>query len=206
MRGGGRAAAARAGCDHRASIKTVAQANAAPFDHARLCRDRRRVRDARRRTTPMRRSAWPACATSSPHSAPARAICRSAALPESTRGNARRVIAAGADGVAVISALSMHPIPQAAARELRGVVDAALAQEAGMTADRGHHRRIGFQRRRRHPGRPQDLFRARRLWRLGDHRAHRAEHPRRDRRSTTCRRDFIAAQIDAVSPISMSTR
>jgi thiamine-phosphate pyrophosphorylase len=41
--------------------------------------------------------------------------------------NAVPVIAAGADGVAVISALSMKPDPQAAARELRGIVDAALA-------------------------------------------------------------------------------
>ncbi len=40
--------------------------------------------------------------------------------------NAAPVIAAGADGVAVISALSMRPDPQAAARELRGIVDAAL--------------------------------------------------------------------------------
>ena len=41
-------------------------------------------------------------------------------------GNAAPVIAAGADGVAVISALSMKADPRAAARELRGVVDAAL--------------------------------------------------------------------------------
>jgi thiamine-phosphate pyrophosphorylase len=41
-------------------------------------------------------------------------------------GNARDVITAGADGVAVISAVSMTADPQAAARELRGVVDAAL--------------------------------------------------------------------------------
>jgi thiamine-phosphate pyrophosphorylase len=40
--------------------------------------------------------------------------------------NAAAVIAAGADGVAVISALSMKPDPEAAARELRGIVDAAL--------------------------------------------------------------------------------
>ena len=45
--------------------------------------------------------------------------------------NAAPVIAAGADGVAVISALSMQPDPQAAARELRGIVDAALAARAG---------------------------------------------------------------------------
>jgi thiamine-phosphate pyrophosphorylase len=40
--------------------------------------------------------------------------------------NAAAAIAAGADGVAVISALSMKSDPEAAARELRGVVDAAL--------------------------------------------------------------------------------
>ena len=41
-------------------------------------------------------------------------------------GNAADVIAAGADGIAVISALSMLADPQSAARELRGVVDFAL--------------------------------------------------------------------------------
>ena len=43
-------------------------------------------------------------------------------------GNAADVIAAGADGVAVISALSLAPDPGKAARELRGVVDAVLAR------------------------------------------------------------------------------
>ena len=42
--------------------------------------------------------------------------------------NAPDVIAAGADGVAVISALSLAPAAQEAARNLRGVVDAALAK------------------------------------------------------------------------------
>lgn len=42
--------------------------------------------------------------------------------------NAAETIAAGADGVAVISALSLAPDPQAAARTLRSTVDAALAQ------------------------------------------------------------------------------
>ena len=40
--------------------------------------------------------------------------------------NAAEVIAAGADGVAVISALSLAPDPAAAARALRGIVDATL--------------------------------------------------------------------------------
>jgi len=44
--------------------------------------------------------------------------------------NAAPVIAAGADGVAVISALSMQADPQAAARQLRDVVDAALTTRA----------------------------------------------------------------------------
>ena len=42
--------------------------------------------------------------------------------------NADAVIAAGADGVAVISALSLAPDPQAAARDLRSIVEAALAK------------------------------------------------------------------------------
>jgi thiamine-phosphate pyrophosphorylase len=41
--------------------------------------------------------------------------------------NAAQVIAAGADGIAVISALSLADDPQAAARELRAIVDAALS-------------------------------------------------------------------------------
>jgi thiamine monophosphate synthase len=38
------------------------------------------------------------------------------------------VIEAGADGVSVISALSLAPDPEKAARELLGVVDAAIAK------------------------------------------------------------------------------
>ena len=43
-------------------------------------------------------------------------------------GNAAGTIKAGAGGVAVISALSLAPDPTAAARELRDMVDTALAQ------------------------------------------------------------------------------
>jgi thiamine-phosphate pyrophosphorylase len=42
--------------------------------------------------------------------------------------NAGAVIGAGADGIAVISALSLAPDPAAAARGLREVVDAMLAK------------------------------------------------------------------------------
>ena len=42
--------------------------------------------------------------------------------------NAEAVIAAGADGIAVISALALAGDPQAAARDLRAIVEAALAK------------------------------------------------------------------------------
>ena len=45
-------------------------------------------------------------------------------------GNAAEVIAAGADGVAVISALSQSSDPAGAARTLRGIVDAMLAKRS----------------------------------------------------------------------------
>jgi thiamine-phosphate pyrophosphorylase len=52
-------------------------------------------------------------------------LCGIAGIDASNAGEA---VAAGADGVAVISALSLQADPQAAARALRAVVDAALAQ------------------------------------------------------------------------------
>ena len=54
-------------------------------------------------------------------------ICAIAGINES---NAADVIAAGADGVAVISALSLAPDPGKAAQNLRAVVDSALARRA----------------------------------------------------------------------------
>jgi thiamine-phosphate pyrophosphorylase len=56
-----------------------------------------------------------------------------------TAENAEAVIAAGADGVCVISALSHRPDPQAAARELRAVVDAALTRYAPKVPAVGAH-------------------------------------------------------------------
>lgn len=47
-------------------------------------------------------------------------------------GNAARVIAAGADGVAVISALSLASDPTNATRELRATVDRALGQRKAL--------------------------------------------------------------------------
>jgi len=57
--------------------------------------------------------------------APALPICGIAGIDA---GNAAAVIGAGADGVAVISALSLVPDPAAAARGVREVVDAMLAK------------------------------------------------------------------------------
>ena len=45
--------------------------------------------------------------------------------------NAGEVVAAGADGIAVISALSLAPDPAAAARRLRAIVDRGLDQRGG---------------------------------------------------------------------------
>jgi thiamine-phosphate pyrophosphorylase len=57
--------------------------------------------------------------------APALPVCGIAGIDAS---NAAEVIAAGADGVAVISALALVPSPETAARQLRDIVDAVLAK------------------------------------------------------------------------------
>jgi thiamine-phosphate pyrophosphorylase len=62
-----------------------------------------------------------------------------------TRDNAAQTIAAGADGVSVISALSKAPDPTAAARELRAVVDAALEKRAPVVPDTREARRARAQ-------------------------------------------------------------
>jgi thiamine-phosphate pyrophosphorylase len=54
--------------------------------------------------------------------------CPICAIAGITEGNAADVIAAGADGVAVISALSLASEPAMAARNLRAAVDGALAR------------------------------------------------------------------------------
>jgi thiamine-phosphate pyrophosphorylase len=57
--------------------------------------------------------------------APDLPVCGIAGIDAS---NAAAVIAAGADGVAVISALSLVPSPETAARQLRDIVDSVLAK------------------------------------------------------------------------------
>ena len=58
----------------------------------------------------------------------AQAVAYASRLLGIDAGNAAQVVEAGADGVAVISALSMAKDPAAAARGLRDVVDRALTQ------------------------------------------------------------------------------
>jgi thiamine-phosphate pyrophosphorylase len=65
----------------------------------------------------------------------------SCAIAGITAANAGATVTAGADGVAVISALSAAPDPRAAARELRKVVDAALAARAPVVPDTRDRRR-----------------------------------------------------------------
>ena len=59
------------------------------------------------------------------HRAPDMPVCGIAGIDAS---NAAEGIAAGADGVAVISALSLVPSPETAAQELREIVDTVLAK------------------------------------------------------------------------------
>lgn len=66
-----------------------------------------------------------------------------------TKDNAAETIAAGADGVSVISALSKAPDPAAAARELRAVIDAALEQRAPVVPDTRDQRRLKAQAEQR---------------------------------------------------------
>ena len=163
------------------SIKTRGAGRGRAARSPRLCRRSAACSRPPRRTIPIRRSARPGLRTSPRRSAAARRSFRSAPSPASTRAMRRcdrgRRRRRRGDLGAVACRRSA-----AAARELRAVVDAALARAGrAMTADRRHHRGLGFGRRRRHPGRPEDVLGARRLWRLGDHRADRAEHAGRHR-------------------------
>jgi thiamine-phosphate pyrophosphorylase len=110
------------------SIKTVAQAQAAPLEHldyiaiggvyATTSKDNT--------STPIGLDGLRTIAVAVRARAPAMPICAIAGINES---NAAGVIAAGADGVAVISALSLAADPAMAAKNLRASVDAALEQQ-----------------------------------------------------------------------------
>jgi thiamine-phosphate pyrophosphorylase len=107
------------------SIKTLDQAAAAPLDvldyvaiggvYATTSKDNT--------SAPIGTGGLRAIATAIRARKPGFPICAIAGI---TAANAAEVIAAGADGVSVISALSLAPDPRQAARELRHVVSNAL--------------------------------------------------------------------------------
>lgn len=109
------------------SIKTVAQAEAAPIDlldyvgiggvFATLSKDNP--------APPIGPAGLVRIAGVFRRRAPQLPLCGIAGIDAT---NAADVIAAGADGIAVIAALSLCNDPQAAARDLRAIVDAALAR------------------------------------------------------------------------------
>ena len=101
------------------SIKTVAQAEAAPLDLLDY------VGVGGVFATSSKENPNPPIAEVFRRRAPSFPLCGIAGIDA---GNAGEAIAAGADGVAVISALSLQNDPQAAAHALRGVVDVALAR------------------------------------------------------------------------------
>ncbi len=109
------------------SVKTVEEAAAAPVDlidyagiggvYATLSKEQK--------TAPIGPQGFARIAAVLRRRAPALPLCGIAGIDAK---NAGAVIAAGADGVAVISALSLNPDPAAAARGLRAIVDAILAK------------------------------------------------------------------------------
>jgi thiamine-phosphate pyrophosphorylase len=110
------------------SIKTTAQAEAAPIDlldyvgvggvFATTSKDNT--------SAPIGAAGLARIADVLRRRAPGFPVCGIAGIDA---GNAAEVIAAGADGIAVISALSLKRDPQAAARELRRIVDTAIGRK-----------------------------------------------------------------------------
>jgi thiamine-phosphate pyrophosphorylase len=109
------------------SLKTVAQANNAPLDHLDYVAigGTFATRSKDNPDAPVGLAGLREIAAVVRKRAPRIPIAAIAGIDAS---NAADVIASGADGVAVISALSLAPDPKAAAQELRGIVDRALAQ------------------------------------------------------------------------------
>jgi thiamine-phosphate pyrophosphorylase len=109
------------------SVKTLAQARAAPID----CLDYVAIGGVFATSSkdnpdpPIGLDGLKAIVAAMRARAPELPIGAIAGIDDS---NAGAVIAAGADGVAVISALSFAPDPAPAAEKLRGLVDRALAQ------------------------------------------------------------------------------
>jgi thiamine-phosphate pyrophosphorylase len=112
------------------SIKSVAEADAAPVDlidyvgsggvYVTLSKEQK--------NTPIGPQGLARIVTALHRRAPRLPVCGIAGIDA---GNAVAVVAAGADGVAVISAISLAPDPAGAARTLRGIVDATLTKRGG---------------------------------------------------------------------------
>jgi thiamine-phosphate pyrophosphorylase len=113
------------------SIKTVDEANAAPVDLIDYVGSGGvYVTTSKQQKSAPIGTAGLARVIAALHArAPKLPVCGIAGIDA---GNAAPVIAAGADGVAVISALSLAPDPAAAARTLRAIVDATLAKRGGL--------------------------------------------------------------------------
>ena len=109
------------------SIKTVQQAEAAPLEHLDYVAIGGVYGTSSKdnTATPLGLAGLRAIVQAIRARDPKCPICAIAGINES---NAADVIAAGADGVAVISALSLAPDPALAAQNLRVVVDSALAR------------------------------------------------------------------------------
>jgi thiamine-phosphate pyrophosphorylase len=109
------------------SIKTIAEAAAAPVelvDYAGIGGIYATLSKAQK-SAPIGTQGFAEVAAAVRRRAPALPILGIAGIDT---GNAAAVIGAGADGIAVISALSLSPDPAAAARDLRAIVDGMLAK------------------------------------------------------------------------------
>jgi len=112
------------------SLKSIAQAKAAPLD----CLDYVAIGGVYATTskdntsTPIGLAGLRSIVQALHKRAPGFPICAIAGINET---NAAEVIGAGADGVSVISALSLAPGPTVAAKNLREIVDRALKQRKG---------------------------------------------------------------------------
>ena len=109
------------------SLKTIEQANAAPLEHLDYVAIGGvfATRSKDNPDAPVGLAGLREIAAVVRKRAPRMPIAAIAGIDAS---NAADVIAAGADGVAVISALSLASDPKAAAQELRGIIDRALAK------------------------------------------------------------------------------
>ncbi len=109
------------------SVKTVAEAEAVPvelFDYAGIGGVYATL-SKQQKSAPIGPDGFARVAAILRRRAPDLPLCGIAGIDA---GNAAAVIGAGADGVAVISALSLSPDPAAAARALREIVDGMLAK------------------------------------------------------------------------------